>query len=106
MPALSPSPSLPGKSIRSCSKRDTDPRTDTPCDLMGILVAFLLYSISSIQQSLCMLHLSKAFGFAGKKELKIGSRNERKSPHGLMGERDGGRETEEGGGRLLQLEIV
>ena len=45
-----------------------------------------------------MLHLSKAFGFAGKKELKIGSRNERKSPHGLMGERDGGRETEEGGG--------
>ena len=53
-----------------------------------------------------MLHLSKAFGFAGKKELKIGSRNERKSPHGLMGERDGGRETEEGGGRLLQLEIV
>ena len=33
------SPSLPpGKSIRSCSKRDTDPRTDTPCDLMGILV--------------------------------------------------------------------
>ena len=53
-----------------------------------------------------MLDLSKAFGFDGKKELKIGSRNERKSPHGLMGgERDRGRETEEGGG-LLQLEIV
>ena len=46
-----------------------------------------------------MRHLYKAFGFAGKKELKIGSRNERKSPHGLMGERDGKRGRLKKGGR-------
>ena len=87
MPALSLSP---GKSIRSCTKRDTDPRTDRPCDLMGILVIPSVFCTLKVTESLHDASVQSIW-FCWKKELKIGSRNERKSPHGLMGERDGKR---------------
>ena len=74
-----PSPLSAGKSIRSCSKRDTH----RSCDLMGILVI-------AAEMRTGQKKPEKPDDFPPRhqplalpeKELKIGSHNERKSPGG------------------------